>query len=66
MIFGYSIGYMFLKKKLWEVYSHLAPAGYTTLGEEQEKKHWKLKATGYLKVRFIATCKFMIILYRLW
>ena len=22
MIFGYSIGYMFFKKKLWEVYSH--------------------------------------------
>ena len=36
-------------------------AGYTTEGEGQEKQY--LKATGYLKVRFIATCKVIIIFF---
>ena len=38
-----------------------APAGYTTEGGGQEKQY--LKATGYLKVRFIATCKVIIIFF---
>ena len=37
------------------------PQGYTTEGEGQEKQY--LKGTGYLKVRFIATCKVIIIFF---